>query len=253
MPLTIAMLGLGEAGGTLRADLRAAGAQVTGYDPLAATQPDVTDPREAVADADVIVSVTTAAHAREAAEAVREALRPGQLYADANTSTSTLKRELAALLEPTGAAFADVAIMAPIPGLGLTVPALASGPGAEAFVAAFAPLGMRVQIGGDAPGDAAERKLLRSVLWKGVAAVVTEALAAARAAGQEPFMREQIAALFDEADADLAWRMETGSIRHAERRMHEMRDVAQLLDELGVQPRVALAAGAWLEELHDGR
>ncbi len=253
MALVVAMLGLGEAGSELRDGLRAAGARVVGYDPLPHTDPDVDDPQAAVAVADVVISVTTAAHAVEAARSALPALGPTQVYADANTSAAELKRELAAMVAPTGAAFADVAIMAPVPGRGLRIPALASGPGAAAFVSALAPLGMPVEVGGQQPGDAAQRKLLRSVLWKGIAAAITEALSAARAAGQEPFMREQIEALFDEADPELARRMETGSVQHALRRMHEMHDAEAMLTELGVEPRVARAAAGWLEELHDGR
>jgi 3-hydroxyisobutyrate dehydrogenase-like beta-hydroxyacid dehydrogenase len=253
LALVVAMLGLGEAGSEMRGGLRAAGARVVGYDPLPQTGPDVDDPQAAVAMADVVISVTTAAHAREAAESVLSELGPAQVYADANTSAAGLKRELAELIAPTGAAFADVAIMAPVPGRGLELPALASGPGAQAFVDALQPLGMRVQVSGQEAGDAAQRKLLRSVLWKGIAAAITEALAASRAAGEEAFMREQIAELFDEADPALARRMETGSVQHARRRMHEMHDAQAMLDELGVQPRVARAAAGWLQELHDGR
>jgi hypothetical protein len=32
-----------------------------------------------------------------------------------------------------------------------------------------------------------------------------------------------------------------------------MHDAEAMLDELGVQPRVARAAAGWLQELHDGR
>lgn len=251
MSLVVAMLGLGEAGSELRAGLRAAGARVVGYDPAASTAPDVDEPRAAVAVADVVISVTTAAHAREAVLEALDALGPTQVYADANTATAGLKRELADLVAPTGAAFADVAIMAPVPGRGIAIPALASGPGAQAFVDALGPLGLPVQVSGTAPGDAAQRKLLRSILWKGIAAALTEALAAARVAGEEAFMREQIAELFEEADEALARRMETGSVTHALRRMHEMHDVEAMLEELGVEPRVARAAAGWLEELHE--
>ncbi|UGS34351.1 DUF1932 domain-containing protein [Capillimicrobium parvum] len=248
----VGILGLGEAGGLIAADLRAAGATVRGYDPLPATRPDAGSEAEAAAGADVVLSLTTAAHAREAAEAAAGALRPGQLYADLNTSGAALKQELATLVAPTGAAFADVALMAPVPDHGLRTPALASGPGAEAFSAALGALGMPVETVGARPGDAAQRKLLRSVLWKGMAAVVTEALAAARAAGEEAWMREQIVSVFESADGALAAHMETGSIRHAQRRMREMEEAAAMLDELGVRPRVAEAAAAWLQELQRG-
>jgi 3-hydroxyisobutyrate dehydrogenase-like beta-hydroxyacid dehydrogenase len=249
----IGMLGLGEAGGLIRAGLTEAGAAVRGFDPLPETGPDAPSAADAVRGADVVLSLTTAQEARAAAESVLGALQPGQVYADANTSSPELKRELAAIVAPTGAAFADVALMAPVPGRGVRTPALVSGPGAERFVALVAPLGMPVRAAGPEPGDAARRKLLRSVAWKGVAAVALEALAAARAAGCEDWMRAELVALLDGADAAALDRMVTGSRRHAARRAHEMDDVAALLRELGVEPRVSDAARGWLEQLRDER
>jgi 3-hydroxyisobutyrate dehydrogenase-like beta-hydroxyacid dehydrogenase len=209
----------------------------------------VDDPALAVQGADVVLSLVTGAQAHAALRSVQDALRPGQLYADLNTSGAALKRELAALVAPTGAAFADVALMAPVPGSGLRTPMLAAGGGAAEFARVLGGLGAEVALAGDEPGDAAQRKLLRSVLWKGMSAVVLESLAAARAAGCEPWMREQIVALFELADGPLADRMETGSRTHAVRRLHEMEDVAAQLRELGVQPRVSEASAAWLRDL----
>jgi 3-hydroxyisobutyrate dehydrogenase-like beta-hydroxyacid dehydrogenase len=245
----IAILGLGEAGGTIAGDLRALGAAVRGYDPLPETKPDVTTPEEAVSSADVVLSLTTAAEALDAAHSVLHALRPGQIYADANTSGARLKQELAELLEPTGAAFADVALMAPVPGNGVRTPAVASGPGAQEFAAAMTPFGMPVTVLPGPPGAAATRKLLRSVAWKGVAGVVNEALAAARAAGVEDWMRAELLGLFHSTDDDGLERMERGSRKHARRRAHEMADVAALLQELGAPAHMSQAARLQLEEL----
>ena len=99
------------------------------------------------------------------------------------------------------------------------------------------------------PGIAATRKLTRSVAWKGVAAVVNEPLAAARAAGLEDWMRGEPLALLRSADDETLTRFEEGSRRHARRRAHELVDVAELLRELGVAPHVSEAARAQLEEL----
>ena len=246
---TVGMLGLGEAGGTIAADLRAAGVVVRGYDPLPETRPDAATPAEAAGGADVVLSLTTAAEALAAARSVLDELRPGQVYADANTSGAELKRELAELLAPTGVAFADVGLMAPVPGRGVHTPAVASGPGAERFAELFGPLGMPVEVLAGPPGLAATRKLLRSVAWKGVAAVVVEALAAGRAAGLEDFMRGELLGLFASTDDAALDRLEQGSRTHARRRAHEMADVAALLRELGVEPQLSEAARRQLEEL----
>jgi 3-hydroxyisobutyrate dehydrogenase-like beta-hydroxyacid dehydrogenase len=245
---SIGILGLGEAGGTIADDLRAAGASVRGYDPDPQTEPDAPDTEAAVADAELVLSLTTAAEALTAARAAVPALREGQVYADANTSGAELKREVAAVVEPTGAAFADIALMAPVPGRGVKTPVLISGAGAAAAAEILRPFGMPVTVLDDQPpGAAATRKLLRSVAWKGTAAVVCEALAAARVAGLEDWMRGEILGLLSSADESTLERMETGSRQHAVRRAHEMEEVAALLRELGLAPHMSDAARAQLE------
>ncbi len=245
-PPTIALLGLGEAGGTIAADLRAAGVTVRGWDPLPETGPDAAGPIDAARGADVVLSLNSAADALDAARSVLDVLGPDRVLADGNTAPPALKRELAALVAPTGAAFADVALMAPVPGNGVRTPALVSGSGAEAFAAALTPLGMPVTVAGAEPGDAAQRKLLRSVAWKGMAAVALEAMAAGRAAGCEGWMRGVLDDLFTGADADLVERMLTGSRLHAVRRTHEMEAAGELLRDLDVPAHVADASAAWL-------
>ncbi len=62
-------------------------------------------------------------------------------------------------------------------------------------------------------------------------------------------MREEIAAVLTDADARLLDRLLTGSARHAARRVREVGEARELLDELGVEPRVMAAAEGWLSEL----
>ena len=163
-PLTVALLGLGEAGSALAGDLVAAGVFVRGFDPAAGHDvPGVhraADARAAVDGSDVVLSVTAASAALEAAGGAAGGLRHGQVYADLNASGAALKRAVAEVVAPTGAQFADVALMGIVPRDGLRTPALVSGPGAEAFAERLRPLGMPVEILGDEPGAAATRKLL---------------------------------------------------------------------------------------------
>jgi len=241
------MLGLGEAGSLIGADLARAGVHVRGWDPLVdrAEGVETTDGPAAVADgADVVVSVNSAADSLEAARSVR--LRPGQLYADFNTASPGRKREVAALIEPTGAAFADVALMQSVPGRGLKTPALASGPGAERFATLFAEMGMPVTDGGPETGLAASRKLARSVFVKGLAAAVAESLVAGERLGCHDWLRADIARTLRAADVE---HLVEGSRRHARRRADEMAAAEAMLEELDIEPRVAHAARQWLEEL----
>jgi len=241
------VLGLGEAGGRIAADLAAAGCAVRGWDP--ARRPDgITNARSdlgAVRGADVVLSLTTAAVALDAAARVVDALGRDTLYADLNTASPQLKQELA---EALPVRFADVALIGVVPSTGLATPALASGGGAERFAELFRPLGMPVEVVGARAGDAAGLKLLRSVFMKGIAAAAIESVEAARAADAEDRVRAEIAAVIGEP---LLERLLSGSRTHAARRVDEMRAAAAYLEELGVEPRVAAAAAGWLEQLRD--
>jgi 3-hydroxyisobutyrate dehydrogenase-like beta-hydroxyacid dehydrogenase len=243
----VAVLGLGEAGGRIAADLVAAGCAVRGWDPVArpAGIPVAADGPSAVRGAGVVLSVNAAAVALDVAEDVAGALGDRALYADCNTSSPGLKQALA---ERVRVRFADVALVGTVPSLGLRTPALASGAGAERFAELFRPLGMPVDVVGSAPGDAAGLKLLRSVFMKGLAAAAIESLEAARAAGAEERVRADIASVIGEP---LLERLLTGSRAHAARRVDEMEAAAAYLDELGVSPRVARSAAEWLAQLED--
>ena len=241
----IAVLGLGEAGGRLAADLAAAGADVRGYDPDPSAEvagvtraPDV---QTAVSGTDFVLSVNSAAVAAEAAVAALPALGDA-VYADLNTAAPALKRELAAVVER----FADVALLGPVPATGLRTPALASGAGAQAFADALGPLGMPVEVVSERAGDAATLKLLRSVFMKGLAASAVESLDAAEAAGHREWLEGQIHEVIGEP---LLTRLVEGSHRHAVRRAEEMEAARELLAELGVEPRIASASAALLAEI----
>lgn len=251
-PPAIAVLGLGEAGAAIASDLVAAGNRVLGFDP---TQPApegveaATHPAGAAAPAAIVLSVNSAAVALEVAEAVAPALGPDRLYADLNTAAPALKRAVAAAVEPRGATFADVALMEPVPDWGVRTPALASGSGAERFAAAFQRFGMPVTTVGAEPGAAAARKLARSVFMKGQAAAIGEALEAAQRLGCEDWLYANIESTLTSADGRLVRRLVEGSRTHAGRRVDEMAAAVAMLEELGVEPRVAAASEAWLRSL----
>ncbi len=245
----VALLGLGEAGGRLALDLVAAGIEVCAYDPDPERDvPGVTrtlDPAGAVEGSDVVLSVNAAKVALGAAESALPVLQ-GTLYADLNTAAPELKRELAGLVGPAGALFVDVALLGPIPQLGLRAPVLASGPGADAFAGFFGPLGMPVAVISDEAGDAAALKLVRSVFMKGLAAAVVESVQAAEVLGQREWLAHEIEAMIGRPYFERALE---GSRKHAARRVDEMEAACELLVELGVEPRIAAASAAQLADL----
>ena len=247
----VAVLGLGEAGSAISRDLVTAGVTVRGYDPAVAAPEGVVaagSDAEACAGADLVLSLTTAHEAEAAFAAAGPGLSPGVLYADLNTSSAELKQRLAASARQRGTGFADVAMMAPVPGRGIRTPMLVSGAAAEPIAAALTGLGGNAEAIAGPAGAAASRKLCRSVFYKGMAAAVTESLRAGRAAGCEDWLRENIA---EDIGMDMLNRLEEGSITHAARRTDEMAAAAGQLRELGVPPRIAEASRDWLAQLND--
>ena len=161
--LVIAMLGLGEAGSVIARDLAAAGVRVRGYDPaVTATEPVLGTGSEAEAaqGAHLVLSVNSAKAALDAFQAGL----PGLLAAGqpaAGRGVGRPEHRLTGHQTPAGrpgagaagVPFADVAMMAPVPGRGLRVPMLASGTGAARYAALLTPLGARHR-GAGRPGRA---------------------------------------------------------------------------------------------------
>jgi 3-hydroxyisobutyrate dehydrogenase-like beta-hydroxyacid dehydrogenase len=204
---------------------------------------------EACEGADLVLSFTTGHESEAAFSAALPGLRPGVLYADLNTSSAGRKLRIAGQAAAQGVAFADVAMMSPVPGRGMRTPMLVSGEAAGEVVAVLNALGRSAELLPGPAGVAATRKLVRSVFYKGLAAAGLEALRAARAAGCEDWLRGNITTELVTADASTLDRLEQGSVVHAVRRTEEMAAAAELLTELGVPPRIATASHDWLVQL----
>lgn len=237
---TICVYGLGEAGGLISADLAALGNVVSGYDPKPVATPRGVDrradPSSVLAGADVVLALTAAADAPTALRQAFDDIPRSAIYADLSTASPETKRDLANRCAERGILFADVAIMAIVPGKGVKVPTLVSGSGAEAFVALFSGFGMPSEPVSAIAGDAAARKLLRSVMMKGLAAVVIEAMQAAQTAGCAEWLWRNLGDELAAADATMLARLVRGTQRHGARRLHEMRACSELLQSLGVEP-----------------
>lgn len=247
----IAVLGLGEAGSLIAADLARAGATVRGYDPRVRATGDVAnadDTAQACRGAELVLSVNSAADALDALAQGLPGCTPATIWADLNTAAPSRKQAVGKAAGDR-VRVVDVALMAPVPPRGLGTPMTASGPSALAYAEALAPFGATVTVLDGPLGAAATHKLLRSVFYKGLAAAVLEALAAARAAGLEDWLRGNIVEELTRADESTVDRLVTGSRTHAVRREHEMAAAAQLLDDLGVPARVSRASRDWLADL----
>lgn len=252
--MKIAILGLGEAGSHFANDLAQMGVIVTGYDPnpLRALHPSVAikeSNAEAAQNADIIFSANLSSVSTEIAEQLVGVLEPHQFFCEMNTSGPEKKQKIASILAPSGVKMIDLAIMAPVPPKGIMTPLLASGEYAAEFLEKIKPLNLDILIVENGKiGDAATRKLLRSIVYKGIAAVVCEAMEAGQTFGMESYIRGQISSLIGGND-DLIDRFVEGSRTHALRRMHEMEAVIEMLEEQNLDPIVTRATRDNLEKL----
>lgn len=232
----IAVIGLGEAGGLIASGLHAAGADVVAFDPAPSDGVDVPKAESAAAalsGADVILSINSSTVAHKVALDAAPSLRTEAIFADLNTGTPSMKRAIEAAL-PNGS-FVDVAIMKPVPGLAEKVPMSAAGPAAQRFIELLQPLGLELEYVSDVAGEAAARKLLRSILAKGMAAVLIDTLWAAEAMGLQDWAYDEIQREFDSSTSTTAKRYLTGTAQHVKRRQIEMMDVTEMLNETGYQ------------------
>ena len=253
--MIISILGIGEAGSTLARDLIAEGILVRGWDPAPRNLPEDLDfafnNPEAASGADIILSVNWASVALDVAKEVAPMLKPNQLYADLNTAAPQLKRDIAPIIEATGALFVDAALMDPVPPKGLRTQVYASGSGAELFTEKMTPLGMSVTYLNREAGNAATHKLVRSIMYKGVAAVIMECLEAAEKLNLTQYARAQMLKII--CDEPMIDRFVSGSIKHAKRRAEEMKAVVEMLDSIGVSAFTSQAAAQRLKEIMENK
>lgn len=254
----ISFIGFGEAGFHIAAGLRDAGISgITAFDihtntsgfgdkirrRAAETGTRLVDfNAEATAGSDIVISTVTANQALDAACQTAPGLGPGQLYADLNSVSPALKQAIDRVISATGARFVEVAVMAPAPPYGHRVPMLVGGAGGAEFVERMAPFGMRMEFTSAKVGEAAATKMCRSIIVKGMEALLTECVLGASRYGADERVFRSLGETFPGLDwAELATYMVGRVVVHGERRAREMDEVAETLRSSGVDPIMAEA------------
>lgn len=254
---TVTVVGLGEAGKLYATGLLASGAVVRGYDPYVTISDgsvaQFDDIVTAVDAADLVISLVGATASTSVADAVIPYLGGSTVYADFNTASPAVKASLAQKAAEAGIRFADVAVLAPVNRAGSKTALMTSGTGAERAAELLRPFEVPIEVIPGEAGMAASRKLLRSVFMKGLAGLVLETVAAGAAAGNESWIRDQMAAELGPDGHALVERLITGSHAHAVRRTHEIEDALDYVRHLGTPAWMTEGALKWLSSLAEGR
>lgn len=198
----------------------------------------------------LVISAVTAEENLFAAQAVVPGLEPGVWFVDVNSTAPDTKRRVADVVEAAGGRYVEAAIMGPIEPKRLTAPMLLGGSHAKAFEPVARILGFEgAGFYSSELGAAAATKMCRSVIVKGLEALVTESLLAARYYGVEENVLGSLGNLFSGEDwPELARYLISRSLEHGSRRAAEMREAAQTVADAGIAPwmsRACVERQAW--------
>lgn len=257
---SIAFIGFGEVGQTFaRGLLQREGVRVAAYDRLNGQKAGerlaenaaalgvsfCRRPEEAVAGADFVISAVTASEAEAVATAARAWLAPGQIFVDVNSAAPSTKQRAALQISAAGAVYIEAAVMAPVMKPGLHVPILAGGPRAVEVAERLNSFGMNLTPVADSYGVASAMKLCRSIIIKGLEALMVDCAEASERAGVKEAVFASLNATFPSIDfhtlaADMRERVAT----HGVRRSAEMEEAGEMLAALGMNPDLAKAIAA---------
>lgn len=208
------------------------------------------DLRTAIDGAALIFSTVTADQALVAARNAAECFPAGALYFDMNSCAPGTKRQAAECVEAAGGRYVDVAVMAPVYPECHKVPLLVSGPHASEGIAALEALSMNPTLTEGPVGTSSTIKMIRSIMVKGIEAVVVECVLSAVHEGIDETVLASLAKTFPGFDwPDRAAYMLERVMVHGRRRAEEMREVAKTVDELGLEGRMARASAGWQETI----
>ena len=267
----VGLVGYGEVGRILAEDLRAQGMSVNAYDlkldhaatagPLQthAAQHGVSllaSSAELAAGADLIISAVTASQTGAVAQACAGSVQRGSFFLDFNSASPGAKQRAAALIDGAGGRYVEGAVMTSVPPYRIKVPLLLGG----AFAAELAPLinslGFAAKVASDKLGVASATKMCRSVMIKGLEAMVIESFTTARHYGVE----DAVVASLLETFPGIDWEKQAAYffqrvIEHGRRRSEEVIEVAETVRDAGLTPWSASGTAerqAWVADLADG-
>jgi 3-hydroxyisobutyrate dehydrogenase-like beta-hydroxyacid dehydrogenase len=262
--IKLGLIGFGEVGSTLGRGFREQGlSHVMSYDKYAfdgpfsaliqkraadAGVPLARSPEELAQHCNVIIGVTPGTASVESAKAFAPYLTANHVFVDFASATPKVKRAVGEALARSGAAIADASIMGTPHADGHRLPILSSGPASERFLELLTPWGLKIE---HVPGDlgaASGIKIMRSVIAKGLEALLVECVLGARRYGIDSEVLTSFGKFADSRPfTEFANFLMVTDVIHADRRGHEARMSAEALEDAGVEPIMTRATAERLE------
>jgi 3-hydroxyisobutyrate dehydrogenase-like beta-hydroxyacid dehydrogenase len=253
----IGIVGYGEVGKIFGAGLKAQVAQVSAWDlkfAQAAAAPAekghaqgqgiraCASMQELCEASELVISAVTASNTLAVAEEAAQFIRPGSVFLDLNSASPGTKQKAAAAIEAHGAHYVEAGVMTSVPPYGIKVPMLLGGAKSAELAQVLAGFGCDARAVSEKLGVASAIKMCRSVMIKGLEALVIESYTTARAYGVEDHVLPTLQETFPSID----W-SEQGAyffsrvVQHGQRRAEEMREAANTVREAGFAPLMTAA------------
>jgi 3-hydroxyisobutyrate dehydrogenase-like beta-hydroxyacid dehydrogenase len=194
------------------------------------------------AASDLVISAVTASNTLAVAQEAAHHMRGGALFLDLNSASPGCKQQAAAAIEAAGAHYVEAGVMTSVPPYGIKVPMLLGGARAQELAALLSGWGMDAKAVSQQLGVASAIKMCRSVMIKGLEALVIESYTTARKYGVEDHVLPTLAETFPSID----WNKQgayffSRVVQHGKRRAEEMREAANTVREAGFQPFMSAA------------
>jgi 3-hydroxyisobutyrate dehydrogenase-like beta-hydroxyacid dehydrogenase len=244
----IGFIGLGEVGRTfaqgLQSKVQAIYAWDTDHGQLQVGQSLGIHACESSADlcskVDLIISAVTASNTLAVAQASK--MKQDQFYLDLNSASPSTKQHCAKAIEAQGAHYVEAGVMTSVPPYGIQVPMLLGGRQAEVLAELLTSWTMNAKAISIEIGKASAIKMSRSIMIKGLEALVIESFTNARKYGVE----NEVIATLDETFPNMDWHKQAAYfysrvVQHGKRRAEEMREAANTVLETGVEPIMSTA------------
>jgi 3-hydroxyisobutyrate dehydrogenase-like beta-hydroxyacid dehydrogenase len=192
--------------------------------------------------ADVVISAVTASQAEVVATDAARAIRRGTWFLDLNSASPGTKVKSSERIDSAGGRYVEAAVMTSVPPYGIKVPMLLGGAHASELRMLLAPLGFDMTVAAQRVGVASAVKMCRSVVIKGLEALIVESFTSARAYGVEDRVLASLQETFPGLDwDDVGSYLFSRTALHGKRRAEEMREVAVTVKEIGLEPLLASA------------
>ena len=192
--------------------------------------------------AGLVISAVTASNTLAVAEAAAPHRRSGAVFLDLNSASPGTKQRAARLIEAVGALYVEAGVMTSVPPYGVRVPMLLGGASASELAGVLTAWGLDATAVSSQFGVASAIKMCRSVMIKGLEALVIESYATARAYGVEDHVLPTLVETFPSIDWDKQGAyFFSRVVQHGQRRAEEMREAANTVREAGFEPFRATA------------